>query len=250
MAVTPIPSDPRTWDDFRNPEARGFTKIDRDTPLEAITFGVGLLLTALGGFWAFALYSPRNAGNQGGMAAVLHDWRPVSIVSAGLVLLAVRLLTDNFYLIDSARHAIYYHFEVAWFRRVRLLLERRDIVGTSTQSRWRSSRSGSRRSWKYSWYEHRVVVIDTRGWVVPMTNWQQEALWDCNNEASDLAKKLDSAWFEMPEDSRLIVKRSGSGVRVTFGPSNWYMQPDLGSQVWLAALMLLVVAGALAILLK
>ena len=39
-----IPSDPRTWTDFSNPESRGFDKVDCHTALErALMFGAQML---------------------------------------------------------------------------------------------------------------------------------------------------------------------------------------------------------------
>ena len=203
-----IRSDPRTWTDFRDPAARGFVKIDCDTPFES-----GLLMMAVFfGLLAGLLFLESLHPDQRGLLTLLlgPSGIPagpvmVSLAIASGTACALWLATDNYYLVDPAQHVVYSHFNMFFVRRVRRLLERPDILAITAQARPRRTRYGR------SWWEQRAVIVTKRGRVVPITNWRRDALWDSNNTALELAKELDCQAHPAPEDSRLVV-RSDHGV--------------------------------------
>src|SRR5207302_822684 len=106
-----------------------------------------------------------------------------------LVFFAIRLQTDNYYLVDRDAHRIFYHFKFLWFRSKRLLLERGDILAVTTVGRKTGSRSGT-------WWEYRVVVVGAARRRVPVSNWRREGLGQCNAEAAKLARMLDCQYYK------------------------------------------------------
>jgi hypothetical protein len=227
-----IPSDPRTWTDFSNPESRGFDKVDCHTALErALMFGAQMLgiFAAIVLMTAFVETTGPWLSRQGIAIAV-----PALALGAG-VLLGLRWLTNNFYLIDRARHAVYFHAQFAGFRRVRLLLERQDIRAMAVEARYRQSKRGN-------WWEHRAVLVDVRGRTVPLGNWEADALPAANTLARELATKLGCPSYEAPEDSRLVVRTDHARPEVT------YVAVDLSWQSLpkLIAVLMFVLLGVLA----
>ena len=124
---------------------------------------------------------------------------PAGAFVLATVLFTSQYLIDDFYLVEPLRHIIYYHSRFWFIRRVRLLLERRDILGVSTESRRRRQRT------TYTW-EQRLVLIHVSGLIVPMGNWRRDQLRVFNQEASEIAKDLQCRWFAGPHASRLVVK--------------------------------------------
>ena len=232
-----LPHDPTTWSDFKDSGARGFTKVDCDTTLEHWLRDGATMLAVFGGIWMMMLIDPgerRGAPLPPGFTA----WTGPGLLLIGAAILAVAwLVTDNFYLVDPARHLVYYHFRFAFFRNVRLLLERKDIVAVTTQAQHRQTRYSS-------WWEYRVVLVDTQANVLPLSNWRRDALWNCNNEASDLAKKLECEWHEAPEQSRLVVSVQNGRTTTKFESFKWWMR--VGSYRRLTLTLLVVVGVALA----
>jgi len=203
-----IPSDPRTWTDFSNPGQHGFEKIDRDTTLERAFVAVAVACGIAAGVILLSLVaSQRPPFISGDMARVVV---PGLAVLAGLSL-GLRWMTNNYYLVDPSRHAVFYHFQSLVFRSVRLLLEGKDIVATSVEAR-------RRRSKHRSWWEHRAVLIGADGRIVPMSNWHRDDVWAANNIARDLAKQLDCPSHEAAEESRLVVKVEHGSTSVSFEP--------------------------------
>ncbi len=218
MASTPLPGDPRTRTDWRHPESSGLVKIDCDTPLERTLFGGAVVLACVAAVLLWDEY----------VAPYIRHWeQPIvppdraplvvlGLVGAALVLVGARAVTDNFYLIDRAQHLVYFHAKFLWIRRVRLRLDRANAYAVSVQSRRRQRREwGSHWAWA-TWWEERVVVIDRRGRLVPMSNWAKDALWTANNQAKDIASALGCQWFESPQDGRLVVRMKDEAPVVSF----------------------------------
>src|SRR5262252_2605782 len=113
--MTPVPSDPRTWAGFSHFGVRGFRKVECETRLESVTTAAGFGLAICGAIWTWAIYATLHPISRAEAAALVGHWPPVAMFVAGLGLLAVRLMTDNFYLIDPARHAVYLHFKLGPF---------------------------------------------------------------------------------------------------------------------------------------
>ncbi len=248
MALEPIPSDPRTWTDFRDPAARGFLKVDCDTAVEGLLSGGALAVVVVAGLWAWALsVTPAQPGAVPLPLAAI-DWRgPVLLGAGAAMLFGLRLLTDNFYLVDPERHIVYFHSQFGFFRRVRLLVEPRDVVAISVQTRWRLAMTND---WEWdlpqsrTWWDHRIALIDTRGRILPFSDWRADGLWPSNNDAAELAKKLGCRWFQTPEQSALAVTRQGGDIVAKFRPATWFTQPDGSSWVTMVTAFVLTAAAA------
>src|SRR5262245_59051456 len=109
--------------------ARGLVKVDCDTALERAFVGAGLTLTTIAVLILsdVYLYPPTHAHQ------VLRSVMPVvmpGLVGGALVFFALRLLTDNYYLVDPSTHTVYFHFDFLFIRHDRLLLEHKDIIAT------------------------------------------------------------------------------------------------------------------------
>jgi hypothetical protein len=204
-----IPSDPRTWTDFSNPGSSGFLKVDCHTTLErALTFGATMLGIFAAVMLMTAFVEVRGPWlSRDGIAIAV----PALIAGAGF-LLGLRWLTNNFYLIDRTRHAVYFHFQFLGIRRVRLLLERPDIQAMAVETRHQQHRGRA-------WWEHRAVLIDVRGRTVPLGDWESEALEVANHLARTLAAELGCRCHESPDDSRLVVRMEHGMPSVTYKPS-------------------------------
>src|SRR5204863_2726814 len=70
-----IPSDPRTWSDFRTPKQYGFEKVDCDTTLETAwsSGAAALAFTALWLAFEIHVHSPAHAARSG------HPYLPMSL---------------------------------------------------------------------------------------------------------------------------------------------------------------------------
>jgi hypothetical protein len=232
-----LPHDPTTWSDFKDSGARGFTKVDCDTTLEDWLSGGATIFAIVAGIWIMFLVDP-GGHRTAPLPPEVRSWTgPVFLLVGASILAVARLLTDNFYLVDPARHLVYYHFRFAFFRNVRLLLERKDITAVTTQAQYRRTRYSS-------WWEYRVVLVDTRGNVLPLSNWRRDALWNCNNDASDLAKKLECEWHAAPDQSRLVISVQNGTTTTKFVPFTWWTR--VGSSRLAILTLLFVVAAALA----
>lgn len=163
---------------------------------------------------------------------------PLLALGAG-VLLCLRWLTNHFYLIDRARQAVYFHSQFLHIRRVRLLLERKDIHAMAVESRHQQSN-------RSRWWEHRAVLVDVRGQAVPLGNWERDILPAANNLARDLATKLGCAWHESPEECRLVVRNEYGRPTITYVP--YPLTPPMVKQlavVVVVAILAFIVLAAL-----
>jgi hypothetical protein len=230
-----IPSDPTTWTDWNAPETRGFVKVDCTTGLEAIfDYGwKGCALISAGILW-FGLFGGR------GRTATVTDPRVYLgagiLGAAGALFFVLRLLTDNFYLVDPSRHAVYLHAKFLFTRRVRRLLERQDIAGVAIEAQRRRSRYRH-------WTEHRTVLIGRDGRHVPMSDFRKDGLWDANNLAISLGRQLEVPSYEAPDETRLVVARDQGQLRIGYEPFSWITGID-GSRLLVVGIVVLLGVAA------
>jgi len=216
------PADPRTWTDWSDPAAHGFVKVDCEIGLERV-LNVGGVATGLIAAWmgwvAFADHA-QHAGTWRSFdpAAFIG---PLGVLGLAVILLGARYLTDNFYLVDTARHTIFYHAKFLSFRHVRLLLERNAIQAVATQTRRRRTRYRS-------WWEQRVVLIGATGRILPMSNWRRDSLWEVNNDAVALAQSLGCPSYPAPDESKLVVTVKDGAVSATHVAAGWIDSDDGG----------------------
>jgi hypothetical protein len=221
-------NDPRTWTDWVDPESLGLEKVELDTAFEKVLMAgaYGSSVTAL----LIILLGRRGRIES----LVWPDPAVMPLLATALALAiffaALRLMTDSFYLIDSSRHLVYTHTRFAFRRRVRLWLERDDIIAVSTETRliqrsYRFVAVGSYRKQP----QQRVVLIGRRGQLVPLGNWKFDALWPCNNRAKELATQLGCPFREAPENCRLVVAMTHGSPVVSFTRFDWWdrLQPPM-----------------------
>lgn len=230
-----VPSDPREWTDFSDPEGQGFLKVDCDTTLERALVGSAAgagLIVLLGVVIFFTRDRPAF------LTSVRFEVAIPVLAATGILLLFLRGLTDNYFLIDPKQHAIYYHFHFLFIRRVRLLAERQDIVATTVETRYR--RTKYRR-----WWEHRAVLIDASGRVVPMSNWQRDALSESNDVAADLAKQLGCRNYEVADQRRLVVTPGNGRPEVSLEEFTWLTRQGPMKLVVLAIVLAALAASVI-----
>jgi len=231
-----IPGDPTTWTDWNAPESRGFVKVDCTTGLETV-FDTGWQVCAIlsaAVIW-FGLFGVRRHGVATTDSGVYLAGG--ILIGAAAILFVLRRLTDNFYLADPSRHAVYLHSKFLFSRRVRRLLERQDIVGVGIEAQRRRSRYRH-------WTEHRTVLVGRDGRHVPMSDFRKDGLWDANNLAISLGRQLDVPSYEAPEETRLVVANEQGQLRIGYEPFTWFTGID-GSRLVLVGLVLVVAVGAL-----
>ena len=185
-------------------------KFDRDTLLEQFLFGAGVL----GILAALVMFQIGTIGGRHSkpQPAVL-PYIPLAILAAA-VFFAARCFTDNYYLVDPKQHLVYYHFKFLWFRSVRLLLRREDILAVATRGRARSSRSST-------WWEYQVVLIGANGHGVPVRNWERETLGECNAEAERLGTMLGCPSHKSPRCHQLRYEITNGSASINFEPLRW-----------------------------
>jgi hypothetical protein len=208
----------------------GLVKFDRDTPLEQFLFGTG----CLGILAAIVMLQIGTIGGRHSkpQPAVL-PYIPLAVLIAA-VFFAARYFTDNYYLVDPKQHLVYYHFKFLWFRTVRLLLRREDILAVATRGRARSSRSST-------WWEYQVVLIGANGHGVPVRNWEREAIDECNAEAERLGTLLGCPSHKSPRSCQLRYEITNGSVSINFEPLPWWgFTLPIGVWVALAGVVLAV----------
>jgi hypothetical protein len=182
-------------------------------------------------------------GLFGGRARSAAVTDPRVYVAAGILLgvaalaFVLRLFTDNFFLIDPSRHAVYLHAKFLFARRVRRLLERPDIAGVAIAAQRRRTRYRH-------WTEHRAVLVGRDGRHVPMSDFHKDGLWDANNLAISLGRQLEVPSYEAPDETRLVVARDQGQLRIGYEPFSWITGID-GSRLILVGLVILIAVGAL-----
>ena len=120
--------------------------------------------------------------------------------------------TDNYYLLDRERHQILYRFKFLWFRRLRVLLQRKDVVAVAVQGR-KSGQRGHSSSWEY-----RIGVVGNTGRWVALTEWQSEPLEPCNTEAAKLAAMLRCTAYPAAPSCELVVRKENGKVSIAYMP--------------------------------
>jgi hypothetical protein len=191
---------------------RDLVKFDRETALEEFFFASGFfgLLAALGLFYIGKFGTRPNYHAHPALLAYI----PV-VVAFALLCFVAHHFTDNYYLVDPKQHLIYYHFKFLWFRSIRLLLTREDIVAVATRGRQKSNRSST-------WWEYQVVVTGANGQVVPLSDWQRDALGRCNVEAEMLGQMLARPSYKSPPCCKLVIEATDGQVSLKFKRPPWW----------------------------
>jgi hypothetical protein len=145
-------------------------------------------------------------------------------------------LTDNYYLLDRERHQVFYHFKFLWFRRLRLFLQRQDVVAVAVQGRKQEQRR------QPTTWEYRIGVVGATGRWIALSEWQSKSLEDSNREAENLAAMLECKAYPAPPSCELAVRRYQGGVTIAYVPL-WHGLTR--KERWLCVFVGLAVLGAI-----
>lgn len=204
-------------------------KLDPDTTLENFLMGgaIGALLFVLG-IGKAALVGHRSSPPS-------PELLPLAVWALPfcLVFFIAFCFTDNYYLLDRERHQIFYHFKFLWFRRLRVLLRRKDVVAVAVQGR---------KQGKGSYWEYRIGVVGNTGRWVALTEWQREPLEQCNKEAAKLAAMLGCMAYPAAPDCELVVRNGNGRVSIAYVPLRLGMKRK---ERWFCLVLGLIVLGAI-----
>jgi hypothetical protein len=183
----------------------GLVKLDPDTTLENLLMGAaaGALVFALGAAKAAFVGHRRTPPNPELLPLAL--WA----LPFAVVFFVAYCFTDNYYLLDRERHQVFYHFKFLWFRRLRLFLQRKDIVAVAVQGR----KQGRPTTWEY-----RIGVVGATGRWIALGEWQGKTLEDSNREAEHLAAMLGCKTYPAPPNCELALRRHEGGVTIAYLP--------------------------------
>jgi hypothetical protein len=226
--------DPITGEGLANPNytitSEGLVKLDTDTTLENFLMGgaVGALVFALGA-GKVALLGHRRSPPTPELLPYALGALPLA-----LVFFIAHRFTDNYYLLDRERHRIFYHFKFLWFRRLRVLLQRKDIVAVTVQGHKASERRGP------TYWEYRVGVVGTNGRWIALTEWEKEALEPCNRKAASLAAMLGCQAYSASAGCELVVRKKDRSVSIAHVPLR---HGTTRSERWLCLVVGLIVLG-------
>ena len=130
---------------------------------------------------------------------------------------AILSATKISYVVDPVRRTVCRHFKFLWIQRVTQVADSTSVVAATTQATWMTDESNQAHG-----FSHRTVLIDRRGRILPLGVSRPDSLWQSNNEAEEVAKQLGCRFFRMPPESRLIVKKTGDRIDVSFGYASWW----------------------------
>ncbi len=209
----------------------GLVKLDTDTTLESFLMGgaVAALVVALGA-GKIALLGHRRSPPSPELLPVALWALPFC-----LVFFIAYCFTDNYYLLDRERQRILYHFKFLWFRRIRVFLQREDILAVAVQGHKASERRGP------TYWEYRVGVVGTNGRWVALTEWKKEALEPCNRQAASLAGMLGCKAHSASARCELAVRKKDGAVSITYVPLR---RGTTRKERWLLLVVVLLVLGA------
>lgn len=156
-------------------------KVDLDTPLEsawtalAFVSGVGCLFILQIGF---------IGGKRTPPDPEFLNYLPHALLALGFFV-ALRKFTDNYYIVDRQRKAIFYHFECLFVKSVKDYMRFSDIDSAVVNGSIHHSKNSR-------WYEYQILLIDRTGKTHPFSDSLREPeLATLNRRAETIAKIID-----------------------------------------------------------
>jgi hypothetical protein len=202
--------------------SENLVKLDPDTKLENFLMGgaIGTLLFVLG------LGKAALVGHGGSPPNL--DLLPPALwaLPCCLAFFVAFCFTDNYYLLDRERYQIFYHFKFLWFRRLRVFLQRKDVVGVTV-------RVGK--------HAYRIGVIGATGRWVALTERQNEPLEARNREAAKLAAMLGCEVYAAAPGCELVVRKENGRASIANAPLRFGLERK---ERWLCLVIGLLVLGA------
>lgn len=181
-------------------------KVDLDTPLET-TWTVLAVISGLVCF--FILQIGILGGKHSPPDPEMLRYLPYGIGALGLFLLLKRL-TDNYYLVDTQRKAIFYHFECAVMRSTSEFLRFSAVDSVVV--------NGSIHHSKHSrWYEYQIQLVENNGTIHKFSDsLKEDQLGLLNSRAETISKIIECRLFPgESEHTYAISNAGGSKVAVT-----------------------------------
>ncbi|HOT27125.1 MAG TPA: hypothetical protein PLU72_02975 [Candidatus Ozemobacteraceae bacterium] len=156
-------------------------KVDLDTPLESAWTALAFM-SGVGCF--FILQIGFIGGKHTPPDPTFLKYLPTGLLALG-VFIALRKFTDNFYIVDRQRKAVFYHFELAMIRSVTEYLRFSAIDAVVV--------NGSIHHSKHSrWYEYQILLVDRGGKIHAFSDSVRESeLAALNKRAETLAKIIE-----------------------------------------------------------
>lgn len=202
--------------------SENLVKLDPDTKLENFLMGgaIGALLFVLG------LGNAALVGH--GSSAPNLELLPPALWALPfcLAFFIAFCFTDNYYLLDRERHQIFYHFKFLWFRRLRVFLQRKDVVAVTV-------RVGK--------HAYRIGVIGVTGRWVALTEQQNEPLEARNQKAAKLAAMLGCEVYAAAPGCELVVRKENGRASIANAPLRFGLERK---ERWLCLVISLLVLGA------
>ncbi len=192
-----IPSDPQDLDKLL-PKT---VKVDLDTPLESAWTALAFL-SGVGCF--FILQIGFIGGKHTPPDPTFLNYLPAGLLTLGFFI-ALRKFTDNYYIVDRQRKAIFYHFELAVIRSVTEYLRFSAIDAVVVNGSIHTSKNSR-------WYEYGILLVERGGQTHSFSDSEREAgLSALNTRAGTLAKIIGCRLVPGAAEHALTITPGGAG---------------------------------------
>jgi len=211
-------------------------KVDLDTPLEsawtvlAIVSGVGCFFILQIGFLG-GKHSPPDP--------TVLKYLPTGLLLLGFFI-ALRKFTDNYYIVDRQRKAVFYHFELAVIRSVTEYLRFSDIDSVVVNGSIHTSKNSR-------WYEYGILLVERGGKTHAFSDSVREfGLAALNTRAETLSKIIGCRLVPGVSEHALTITPGGASQVIivsTHTPLNANSMNLANIQIsgWIGVLILLPV---------
>ncbi len=213
----PPPSNNYQSDPYQNQQSDihipSKVKLDLDTPLETLFFwgmmtGFFVLLMALIGYL------------EDGATSFFR-----TAVTAGTLLSTIFGIcyknTDNYYILDSNRKAMLYHFKFFGKQDLSVFANFSQIHATTVLCRKQSSKHSS-------WWEYRTAMVLDSGKIVPLSDWKKYDFLNAMKKAKNFATLTGANLVESYEQST-VRKVRGIDGKYTFSVKPYSFFDSLGN---------------------
>lgn len=116
--------------------------------------------------------------------------------------------TDNYYIIDTKKKMILYHFKFMTLESLKDFAPFSSIDATTVNGKRKSTKN--RRNWRI-WWEHRAEIVLNSGKVYPISNWKSSGYAEAATKAQQLAEISGANFVYSHEESIASPKRLATG---------------------------------------
>lgn len=215
-------------------------KIDLNTPLETVLTGVALgagiisLMLLYGGSCSsYSKHSRRTIPPN----PELLNYLPLTIGIAAVAGFA-RIMTDNFYILDTVEKKIYYHFKIFSFESVSLFMRADQVAAAGVTGVYKSSKHGS-------WWEYKIVLVDREGKMIDFSDFKKEEYYGLNERAKGIAAVLGCPFAESGPQMVMAVKK---GEGMGGAPLVYFEEHSTLKSIGDTMLMIFIAIGVIAVI--